>query len=57
MATNETKTMTVHVTWRSTQEVEVPDDYEFNGGLDDEWVGQVDINCAEMVDWDLTEEP
>jgi hypothetical protein len=46
-------TVTVTATWRSTTEVEVPDDYEFNGSIDEVWAEQIDSASAELVDWDV----
>ena len=47
------KTIMIRTTWTATHEVEVPDDYEFGSGLDDEWIHQVDAHTAELIDWDL----
>lgn len=48
------KEMYVTTTWRTTQMVEVPDDYEWDGkSLDVEWVEQVDSHTAELVDWEV----
>lgn len=49
------RTITIETTWRSVQTVEVPDDYEFTGGLDEEWADQVDAAGASLVDWDVQE--
>lgn len=46
------KTITIRCTWRTTQQVEVPDDYELGNTLDDEWADQVDTGGAELVDWE-----
>jgi hypothetical protein len=47
------KTVDVTCTWRSTTRVEVPDGYEFDGGLDPAWADQVDPSTAELVDWTI----
>ncbi len=45
----------IHIitTWRSTDIVEVPDDYEVGNTLDEEWADQVDASGAELVDWEV----
>jgi hypothetical protein len=45
------KTIEIRCRWESTHAVEVPDDYEFGGGLDSEWADQVDASTASLVDW------
>lgn len=48
------KEIRIRCEWSSTHTVEVPDDYEFTGALDDEWADQVDAHTSELVDWQLT---
>lgn len=45
------KEIRITCVWRSDHTIEVPDDYEFTGTLDDEWADQVDTSGAELVDW------
>ena len=49
------KTIHIELVWRSVQTVEVPEDYVFTGTLDEEWTYQIDLNIAELVDWDIVE--
>ncbi len=51
---NETRTVTVTCTWRSTHEVEVPADFRDTGSLSDfpsEALEEMQANTAELVDW------
>lgn len=46
--------VTVTATWRSTHEVEVPDDFRDTGVLGDfppEALDEIDSHTAELVDW------
>jgi hypothetical protein len=45
------KAIRVTVRWESDHEVEVPDDYEWTGELDDVWADQVYPTSAWPVDW------
>lgn len=48
------KTITVTCTWRSTHEVEVPDDFTDTGHLDDfppEALEEITASTAELTDW------
>lgn len=45
------KELRITCTWRSTHTVEVPDDYQPGGTLDEEWADQVDATTAELTDW------
>lgn len=48
------KTITIECTWRSTHEVEVPDDFEVTGDLSDfppEVLDEITPVNAELVDW------
>lgn len=48
------KTITVTATWRSTHDVEVPDDFTDTGSLSDfpaEALDEIDSHTAELVDW------
>lgn len=47
------KTITVHTTWKRTQQVEVPDDFDPYNPDDDSWMDQVDPSGAYLADWDL----
>lgn len=47
------KELRIECTWRTTHTVEVPDDYEPTGGLDDEWADQVNSGPAELIDWEI----
>lgn len=48
------KVIVVEAMWESRQEVEVPDDYEWDGrSIDPEWADQVDAHTASLVDWDV----
>jgi hypothetical protein len=50
------KTITVECTWKSTHEVEVPDDFEDTGHLDDfpaEALQDMTAHTAELVDWSV----
>lgn len=46
------KEIRVRTFWEASHTVEVPDDYEPEGGLDEEWADQVDSGTAELVDWE-----
>ena len=54
MASDETKTITVSCTWKSTHQVEVPVDYQPSSKIDDEWADQVDPGGAYLADWEVT---
>lgn len=48
------KTVTVSCTWKSTHEVEVPDDFQDTGSLSDfpqEALEEMDSHTAELTDW------
>ncbi len=45
------KEVTVYCRWETRHIVEVPDDYEIGGTLEDEWADQVDSGGASLVDW------
>lgn len=45
------KTIHIETTWKSIDAVEVPDDFDLGGTLDDEWADQVDANGAYLTDW------
>jgi hypothetical protein len=49
------KELIIRATWKSSHRVEVPDNYEFTGGLDEEWADQIDTSTAELTDWEVTE--
>lgn len=50
------KTMWITATWETSHEIEVPDDYEWDGrSIDAEWADQVDATCASLVDWTVTD--
>jgi hypothetical protein len=51
------KTITVHATWRSTHQIEVPDDFEDTGHLDDfdeEALEEITSQGAELTDWGVS---
>lgn len=48
------KTITVHTTWKATDRVEVPDDFEDDGSLNDAWADQVDSSGAYLADWEVS---
>lgn len=48
-----TKQLTVHTTWKATQTVEVPDDFEDDGTLHEAWADQVDASGAYLADWEI----
>lgn len=48
------KTIVVTATWRSTHEIEVPDEFEDWGNLNDfppEALNEINTTTAELVDW------
>lgn len=48
------KTVTVTCTWKSTHEIEVPDDFTDTGHLDDfpaEALEEMNVSAAELTDW------
>lgn len=47
------KTLNIRCEWYSNHKVEVPDDYEYTGSLDDEWADQVDPSTASLFDWEI----
>lgn len=47
------KTLTVYAKWRSTHTVEVPDDFEDDGTLNEVWADQVDPSGAYLADWEF----
>lgn len=49
------KTITITCTWRSTHDVEVPDDFEVTGNLGDfppDVLDEMTSENAELVDWE-----
>lgn len=49
-----TKVITVHMTWRNSVEIEVPADFEMPSTLDgfpEDALEQMDTAGAELVDW------
>lgn len=47
------RTITVHTTWKGTQQIEVPDDWEYDGTLAEVWADQVDSGGAYLADWEI----
>ena len=47
------KTLRIRTYWEAVEEVEVPDDYEWTGNLDNEWADQVDAHASSITDWEL----
>jgi len=48
------KTVRIACTWRTTHEIEVPDDWEVPSTLDgfsDEALEDIDSHAAELIDW------
>jgi hypothetical protein len=49
------KTITITCTWRSTHEIEVPDDFVVPStlsGFPPEVLDEIDSHTAELVDWE-----
>ena len=46
------KEIHIRCEWVSDHVVEVPDDYEWSGGLDDEWADQLTPQRAEIFSWE-----
>lgn len=44
--------VTVHMTWKNSQTIDVPDDWEDDGILG-EWADQVDSLGAYLADWEV----
>lgn len=50
------KTVTVECTWKSTHDIEVPDDFADTGHLDDfpaEALEEMTASAAELTDWHI----